>query len=149
MSFTLLVEAVDPELNSRSELLGKFEIINPAETRFSNLCENMVESSNSNIKHRVNVKWIAPEDPQSGCVLFKAAVLQHRTVWFIDDGYLTKKFCRESVDEDNSQLPPVDPCCACDEAKYEVYFVRVINYKSIEFVYFCPRLDCVGAELDP
>ncbi|XP_075167553.1 uncharacterized protein LOC142239647 [Haematobia irritans] len=124
MSFTLLVEAENSNLNSRSELLGKFEIINSAETKFSNLCENMVESSNTNLKHRVSVSWMAPDNADSDCVFFKAAILQHRTVWFMDDGYLTKKLCREHVDEINSQLPPVDPCCACDEAKYEIVLER-------------------------
>uniref|UniRef100_A0A1I8PDY0 Spondin-1 n=1 Tax=Stomoxys calcitrans TaxID=35570 RepID=A0A1I8PDY0_STOCA len=124
MSFTLLVEAENPEMNSRSELLGKFEIINSAETKFSNLCENMIESSNTNLKHRISVSWVAPDHGDSDCVLFKAAVLQQRTVWFMDDGYLTKKLCREHVDEIQSQLPPVDPCCACDEAKYEIVLER-------------------------
>ncbi|XP_061399989.1 spondin-1 [Musca vetustissima] len=123
LTFTLLVESENPAHNSRSELLGKFEIINP-ETKFSNLCENMIESSNSNMKQRITVTWIAPDDPESGCVLFKAAVLQHRTVWFIDDGYLTKKLCRENVDDIHRQLPAVDPCCACDEAKYEIVLER-------------------------
>ncbi|XP_073845166.1 spondin-1 [Musca autumnalis] len=123
LTFTLLVESENPAHNARSELLGKFEIINP-ETKFSNLCENMIESSNSNMKHRITVTWIAPDDPESGCILFKAAVLQHRTVWFIDDGYLTKKLCRENVDDIHRQLPAVDPCCACDEAKYEIVLER-------------------------
>ncbi|XP_005181647.2 spondin-1 [Musca domestica] len=124
LTFTLLVESENPAHNAHSELLGKFEIINPAETKFSNLCENMIESSNSNMKQKISVTWIAPDDPESGCVLFKAAVLQHRTVWFIDDGYLTKKLCRENVDDIHRQLPAVDPCCACDEAKYEIVLER-------------------------
>lgn len=112
--------------------LGHFEIIDNAETKFSLLCENMIESSNTNTKNRIDVAWIAPSDPESGCVLFKAAILQHRNVWFIDDGFLTKRLCPEEVDEINSQTPTVRPCCACDEAKYEVF---VIGLKKIYLSY--------------
>lgn len=125
ISFTLVVEAESPTSlpsSSGDQVLGHFEIIDNAETKFSNLCENMIESSNTNAKNRVDIAWVAPSDSQSGCVLFKAAILQHRNVWFIDDGFLTKRLCPEEIDEINSQTPPVNPCCACDEAKYEVKF---------------------------
>ncbi|KAM7343755.1 spondin-1 isoform 2-T2 [Cochliomyia hominivorax] len=128
ISFTLLVEAEDPaslpSSSSDDHVLGRFEIIDNAETRFSTLCENMIESSNTNSKNRIDVTWVAPSDSQSGCVLFKAAILQHRNVWFIDDGYLTKRICPEEIDEINSQTPQVNPCCACDEAKYEIILER-------------------------
>lgn len=77
----------------------------------------MIESTNANTKVRVSVGWVAPN---GGCVLIKAAVLQHRSVWYIDDGFLTKRICAEEIDEVNSQTPALDVCCACDEAKYEV-----------------------------
>lgn len=131
ISFTLLVETEFPDsiLTSSSagsdQVLGRFEIIDNAETKFSSLCGNMIESSNTNAKNRIDVAWMAPSDSQSGCILFKAAILQHRNVWFIDDGFLTKRLCPEEIDEINSQTPPVNPCCACDEAKYEVNYARV------------------------
>ncbi|XP_037814121.1 spondin-1 isoform X1 [Lucilia sericata] len=129
ISFTLLVEAETPSLlatspNAADNVLGRFEIIDNAETRFSTLCENMIESSNTNTKNRIDVAWMAPSDAQGGCVLFKAAILQHRNVWFVDDGFLTKRLCPEEIDEINSQTPPVNPCCACDEAKYEITLER-------------------------
>lgn len=120
ISFTLVVEAEDPSIIANHEMLGTFYIMDKAETKFSDLCNNMVESNNNNIKEFVYLSWVAPSNPKSGCVLFKAAVLQQRDVWFLDGGFLTKRLCPEEIDEVNSLTPPVNPCCACDEAKYEV-----------------------------
>ncbi|XP_036334393.1 spondin-1 isoform X2 [Rhagoletis pomonella] len=121
ISFTLVVESEDPSILAGPETIGYFELIDAAETRFSSACENMIESTNANTKIRVSVGWVAPA---GGCVLVKAAVLQHRNVWFIDDGFLTKRICPEEIDDVNSQTPPVEPCCACDEAKYELIVER-------------------------
>ncbi|XP_067633608.1 spondin-1 [Eurosta solidaginis] len=121
IGFTLVVENEDDSTVSNPEAIGNFELIDTAETRFSSQCQNMIESTNANTKIRISVGWVAPD---GGCVLIRAAVLQHRSVWFIDDGFLTKRFCPEEIDEMNSQTRPVDPCCACDEAKYELIVER-------------------------
>ena len=47
-------------------------------------------------------------------------VVERQDVWYMDDGGLTYTMC-----EDDSPLAEptvVQPCCACDEAKYEVIF---------------------------
>lgn len=62
--------------------------------------------------------WTAPQ-PGSGCVAFKATVIEHRDVWYMDDGPLTKEFCEEEPNIDDLLTPPTK-CCACAEAKYEV-----------------------------
>ncbi|XP_018794913.1 PREDICTED: spondin-1 [Bactrocera latifrons] len=121
LSFTLVVESEDDNIQPTPDTVGYFEIIDKAETRFSTLCENMIESTNANTKVRVSVGWVAPN---GGCVLIKAAVLQHRSVWYMDDGFLTKRICAEEIDEVNSQTPALDVCCACDEAKYELIVER-------------------------
>lgn len=100
--------------------VGFWEISDLAETRFSPRCANLVENTNTNIKTRVDVIWVAPTMPGQGCVLLRATVLQHRDVWFMDDGFLTKRMCEEEVDDIDTQPSIMDPCCACDEAKYEV-----------------------------
>ena len=38
----------------------------------------------------------------------------------MDDGALTYNFCEDNSPMEN--VPLVEPCCACDEAKYEVSF---------------------------
>ena len=100
--------------------LGYFEITDLAETRFSPRCPNLVENTNTNVKTLVEVTWVAPSTTGNGCVLIKATVTQHRDVWFMDDGFLTKRICEEEVDDVDTQPTIMDPCCACDEAKYEV-----------------------------
>ncbi|KAG8231525.1 hypothetical protein J437_LFUL008066 [Ladona fulva] len=51
--------------------------------------------------------------------LHAATVVENRDVWYMDEGSLTVKLC-EAVQENPDEQPDVvDPCCACDEAKYE------------------------------
>lgn len=66
--------------------------------------------------------WTAPE-PGSGCISFKATVIEHRDVWYMDDGPLTKDFCEDEQNFDDTLTSQIDPCTACAEAKYEVYYV--------------------------
>lgn len=108
--------------------LGTWEIADLAETRFSPRCPNLVENTNTNVKTRVDVFWVAPSSPGQGCILLRATVMQHRDVWFMDDGFLTKRMCEEEVDDIDTQPSIVDPCCACDEAKYEVGFFYYYYY---------------------
>lgn len=105
-----------------NEDLGRLEVVDPVETRYSQQCVNMIESTNTNPKTRLDMIWTAPSQPGNGCVLIRATVLQHRDVWFMDDGGLTKKVCEEVVDDVESQRKDLEekPCCACDEARYEV-----------------------------
>ncbi|EDV98195.1 GH22805 [Drosophila grimshawi] len=125
ISFTLVVESEDPGVPyNAQDVTGHFELYDSSETRFSAGCENMVESTNTNAKTRIDVSWMAPKLPDSGCVLIKAGIVQHRDVWFIDDGFLTKRICPEEIDELNSLTPPLQNCCACDEAKYEIVLER-------------------------
>uniref|UniRef100_A0A1A9WV31 Spondin-1 n=1 Tax=Glossina brevipalpis TaxID=37001 RepID=A0A1A9WV31_9MUSC len=106
------------------EDLGRFNIIDSVATRYSTDCINMVESTNTNPKKRFDVEWIAPTTAGMGCVLIRATVLQHRDVWFMDDGGLTKRICEEVIDDLESQKKDLEErlCCACDEARYEISF---------------------------
>lgn len=115
-------EGVDAFSPNAAEAMGTFEIVDLAETRFSPRCANLVENTNTNVKTRVEVVWVAPASAGMGCVNLRATVVQHRDVWFMDDGLLTKRLCEEEIDDIDSQPSMVDPCCACDEAKYELTF---------------------------
>ncbi|XP_053961979.1 spondin-1 isoform X2 [Anastrepha ludens] len=123
ISFILALESAN-EVDEQADFgtLGYFEIIDLTETRFSPRCPNLVENTNTNMKTHVEVIWVAPATTGNGCVLIKATVTQHRDVWFMDDGFLTKRICEEEVDDVDTQPSIVDPCCACDEAKYELTF---------------------------
>ncbi|XP_034651835.1 spondin-1 [Drosophila subobscura] len=125
VSFTLVIESEDQAAAfSILDMTGHFELLGSPDTRFSVGCENMVESTNTNAKTHIEVSWVAPKSPESGCVLIKAGVVQQRDVWFIDEGFLTKRICPEEIDELNSLTPPLQSCCACDEAKYEIVLER-------------------------
>ncbi|EDV36202.1 uncharacterized protein Dana_GF12840 [Drosophila ananassae] len=128
LSFTLVIESEDPSLSlSGVDTIGHFELFSTTDTKFASGCENMVESTNTNAKNSIKVSWVAPRNPESGCVLIKAGIVQHRDVWFIDDGFLTKRICPEEIDELNILTPPLENCCACDEAKYEIVLERKWN----------------------
>ncbi|KAM7345254.1 spondin-1-like [Cochliomyia hominivorax] len=123
ISAKLVLENENGEKNFHEDL-GRLEVVDPIETRYSQECVNMIESTNSNPKTRLDMVWTAPVEPGNGCVLIRATVLQHRDVWFMDDGGLTKRICEEIVDDVESQKKDSQemPCCACDEARYEITF---------------------------
>jgi hypothetical protein len=50
----------------------------------------------------------------------RAMVVERKDIWYMDDGGLTYTICED--DSPLASAPLVEPCCACDEAKYEVIF---------------------------
>ncbi|KAH8285068.1 hypothetical protein KR054_004674 [Drosophila jambulina] len=127
ISFILALENENGDFSYKVDL-GRFELSDLIETRFSPNCINMVENTNTNPKTHMHLTWVAPSEPGSGCILIRATVQQHRDVWHMDDGGLTRRICEEVVDDVESQptTPTVDvPCCACDEARYELIFEGV------------------------
>jgi len=122
ISFIMALENENGDFSYKDDL-GRFELADLIETRFSPNCINMVENTNTNPKTHMHLTWVAPSEPGSGCILIRATVQQHRDVWHMDDGGLTRRICEEVTDDVESQptVPAVDvPCCACDEARYEV-----------------------------
>jgi len=100
--------------------VGTFQLMpGEAMTKFSHKCSNAIEATSSISKEQVQVYWTSPPRG-SGCIQFSALIVERQDVWYMDDGGLSYTLC-----EDNSPLaepPVVEPCCACDEAKYEVIF---------------------------
>ena len=52
-------------------------------------------------------------------------VVERKDLWFMDAGGLTYNFCEDNSPMENA--PTVEPCCACDEAKYEVEICTLYN----------------------
>ncbi|XP_037814120.1 spondin-1 [Lucilia sericata] len=121
-TFISFMLGLESESGGGFEAVGSFEIVDLAETRYSPRCANLVENTNTNIKSRIDVVWVAPASSNMGCVLLRATIVQHRDVWFMDDGFLTKRMCEEEVDDIDTQPSITEPCCACYEAKYELTF---------------------------
>jgi len=116
--FILVAESELPATENPD--LGVFHLMpGDAMSKFSLQCSHAVRATSAVPKDEIQVLWTAPE-AGTGCIQLKAMVVERPDMWFMDDGGLTYIFC-----EDNSPMetvPVVNPCCACDEAKYEVIF---------------------------
>lgn len=73
------------------------------------------------ICYRLKVTWTAPK-AGSGCVTFKSTVIEHKDVWYADEGALSKTLCEDEANSSDSQPLILEDCKACDEAKYELTF---------------------------
>ncbi|GAB0098587.1 F-spondin [Sergentomyia squamirostris] len=100
---------------------GLFQLLGDTLAKFSEKCANVVTHTSSLPKSEIQLLWTAPP-PGSGCVVFRATVMEHRDVWYMDDGPLSKMLCEDEQDSIDVQPIIEDPCCACQEAKYEVTF---------------------------
>jgi len=100
--------------------LGTFHLMpGDAMSKFSHRCSHAVMATSALSKEEVSIYWTAPP-LGSGCIHLKAMVVERNDFWYMDDGALTYTIC-----EDTSPMatpPVVEPCQACDEAKYEVIF---------------------------
>eukprot|EP00088_Acartia_fossae_P070968 TRINITY_DN962_c0_g1_i5.p1 TRINITY_DN962_c0_g1~~TRINITY_DN962_c0_g1_i5.p1 ORF type:complete len:1038 (-),score=234.06 TRINITY_DN962_c0_g1_i5:373-3441(-) len=118
IDFTLVAESELPATEVQD--LGVFQLMQgDAMSKFSLDCSHAVKATSAVSKDEIHVLWTAPV-AGSGCIQLKAMVVERKDLWFMDDDGLTYNFC-----EDNSPMetpPLVEPCCACDEAKYEVIF---------------------------
>lgn len=83
------------------------------------ICGNVVTHTSDTAKTEININWTAPKRG-SGCVTFRATVIEHRDVWYMDDGPLSKDFCEDEDTQDDYLSIIVESCRACSEAKYEV-----------------------------
>lgn len=100
--------------------LGVFQLMpGDAMSKFSHKCSHAVMATSALSKEEVQVLWTAPE-MGSGCIQLKAMVVERNDYWFMDDGALTYRICED--DSPMAAPPLVEPCRACDEAKYEVIF---------------------------
>lgn len=119
--FTLMVDTVDADKKNitvrRVGYAGLFKPERDTNAKLSEICPNMVVHRSHMYVPKVEVSWIAPS-PGSGCVVFKAAVME-QNAWYMDDKGLTLEFCEETNVE---EFETVDPCCACSEATYEMKF---------------------------
>lgn len=120
--FLLLVEPSQVPINVYGpQSVGIFQLYGDAFTMHSEDCPNAITQTSSIPKSEIQVLWTAPP-LNSGCVRFRAMVVENRDVWYMDDGGLTKELCEEVQESPDMQPPIISQCCACDEAKYEVTF---------------------------
>ncbi|RWS10095.1 spondin-1-like isoform X3, partial [Dinothrombium tinctorium] len=101
--------------------VGTFQLYGDALTKLSEDCQNAVVQTSTIYKSEISVMWLAPPTG-SGCVVFKATVVENKDTWYMDEQGLTKVLCEEEVESLDEQPEVLDECCACEEAKYEVIF---------------------------
>ncbi|XP_067012653.2 spondin-1 isoform X2 [Anabrus simplex] len=119
--FTIAVESETFWGDDSTARVGNISTLGDALTMYGLRCPNTVVQTSSVPKSEVQVLWRAPESG-SGCVLFRATVIEQPNVWYMDDGRLTLRLCESQQTNHDKQPDIFDPCCACDEAKYEMTF---------------------------
>ncbi|CAH2062716.1 unnamed protein product, partial [Iphiclides podalirius] len=112
--FKLVLDPLDPAAPRSISKQGQFQLFADTLTKFDEECFNSVVEADDLPKTEVQVMWKAPQTG-SGCVLLKAMVYENASLWYSEDGQLTKRVC-----EDTSLSVP--DCCACDDAKYKMVF---------------------------
>ncbi|KAJ9583301.1 hypothetical protein L9F63_022355 [Diploptera punctata] len=133
--FMLGVEPVDPQLgavvgvDASPQRVGSFQLFGDSLTTFNEFCINTISEADDLPKTEVQVMWIAPAKG-SGCVIFRAMVLEDGDNWYADDGDLSRQLC-ELVETQKGKSGDDDgECCACDEAKYQLIFEGIWSNRT-------------------
>lgn len=124
--FIINVEATNEPGNLSPQRVGSFQLFSDSISKFNEECVNTISESNDLPKTEAFFMWAAPP-PGSGCVTFKAMVLEDATHWYADEGNLTKTFCEQT--EKDIKFDESD-CCSCDEAKYSVNILEINKTKT-------------------
>ncbi|XP_057339307.1 spondin-1 isoform X2 [Microplitis mediator] len=107
--------------NESSSSEGSFDLIDDSLTQFSDKCPNSIMETSKIPKEDISVAWTSPPEG-SGCVLFRATIMETPETWFMDEGGLVRTVCQDPKAIEDDPGPVLPECCACDEAKYEVTF---------------------------
>ncbi|XP_074599893.1 spondin-1-like isoform X3 [Brevipalpus obovatus] len=117
--FMLTVEANTTSYGSSATTpeVGMLQPYDDSLMRVSDNCPNIMQQTSDIPKKEIVVAWKAPSKP-TGCVEFKATVVESSDTWFMDDGALTKRFCPDISNSLDEQPEILSECCACSEARY-------------------------------
>ncbi|XP_068627993.1 spondin-1-like [Battus philenor] len=111
----------------RNQTRGAFQAYD-AQTKLYEECKPAVGNATAHPKTEIQVIWSAPPSTVDGCVRLCARAIHAKPKEASDEvgtwSVLARKLCPAPVTvvAGNRQAPIVEPCCACDEAKYEVTF---------------------------
>lgn len=128
--FMLVVESSSNSLFSGEDStfidqkVGIFSLTGTNVAQFSSHCPNAIVQMSTSKRTEVSVIWTAPP-PGSGCVVFRATIVEDHELWYKDDERLNLELCEDDQRSESDQ-PDLDfPCCACDDALYEMTFERL------------------------
>ncbi|XP_059082826.1 spondin-1-like [Tigriopus californicus] len=108
---------------------GSYQLLGDVLTRFSDHCTNTVTQTSDVEKSEIQILWTAPP-AGSGCVTIKATVVADDKTWAMDSGRLSVHLCEVKIEEHFQPDEINDPCCACEESKYEVTFEGLWSDKT-------------------
>lgn len=117
----IVVEPENPLKILETIATGDLTPVDQTVSKFTPRCPNAIIQTNTLAKSNVEILWKAPPSG-NGCISIKAMVFESSDSWFIDDGGLVKILCEEEENPD-AQPPFSEECCACHEAKYEVFTI--------------------------
>ncbi|XP_069355294.1 spondin-1-like isoform X3 [Maniola hyperantus] len=110
-------EKTNSTKTSNSHSLGTFQAYD-AQTKPHETCKSAVDNATAHLKTEVQVIWSAPTIAGDSCVRLCARATP---IEGTKSSVLARKLCPAPVTATLSRQPPIiEPCCACDEAKYEV-----------------------------
>ncbi|XP_045763791.1 spondin-1-like isoform X5 [Maniola jurtina] len=116
-------ENINSTKTSNSHSLGTFQAYD-AQTKPHETCKSAVDNATAHPKTEVQVIWSAPTIAVDSCVRLCARATQ---IEGTKSSVLARKLCPAPVTATLSRQPPIiEPCCACDEAKYESDRIRTI-----------------------
>lgn len=124
--FIINVESAKDIGDISPQRVGSFQLFGDALSHFNEDCVNTLSETSDVVKTEVFFMWKAPP-PGSGCVTFRAMVLEDAFHWYADNGGLSKEFC-ERTEKDIKYDP--HECCACDEAKYKLIFEGIWSNRT-------------------
>ncbi|KAF5270103.1 hypothetical protein FQA39_LY08515 [Lamprigera yunnana] len=124
--FTLNIESNNEPGNISPQKVGTFQLFGDNLSKFNENCVNTLSETSNLPKTEISFIWTAPP-PGSGCVTFRAMVLEDPFKWYADDGRLNKIVCELT---ENDKKLDADDCCACDEAKYNLIFEGIWSNKT-------------------
>ncbi|KAB0799833.1 hypothetical protein PPYR_07713 [Photinus pyralis] len=124
--FTLNIESKNDPGNIAPQKVGTFQLFGDNLSKFNEDCVNTLSETSNLPKTEISFIWTAPP-AGSGCVTFRAMVLEDAERWFAEDGALSRTVCEQT--ESDKKFDP-DDCCACDEAKYSLIFEGIWSDKT-------------------
>lgn len=112
---------VVPGSDASPQRVGSFQLFGDSLTTFNEQCINTISEADDLPKTEIQVMWISPPKG-SGCIIFRAMVLEDSDNWYADDGALSRQLCELPEPENGKKSTDDRECCACDEAKYQLIF---------------------------
>ncbi|PSN42107.1 Spondin-1 [Blattella germanica] len=126
-TFKKFMIVVEPSYGQTSPIVlghrnvGSLSLVDDTLTKHSTECPNAILQTSSITKSEIYVTWTAPP-PGSGCVFFRATVVEDHDVWYMDDPPLSVELCEDTQEVDSGLPEVIDRCCSCDDALYEMVF---------------------------